>query len=117
MTGTEEQFKLVGKISKGEIRKPEVEKELDRISKEYGDDCFNSYAVHKKPQPWDEGYLDELKILSTSGAASKDFYLHMAEVSDYLNDNKKKESHKKVGFLAGIAVVVLIIIVVLNVVN
>lgn len=112
MTGTEEQVKLVSKILKGEIRQEKVMEELDRISKQYGNECFNAYAIQKKPKPWNKDYLDELELLGTSGASSKDYYLHLAEVSDYLRDLEKSKKSKVIGVILGIIVLVLVVVII-----
>lgn len=77
-----EQIELVSKIVKGEINKAGVEKELSRMEQQYGSECFNSYPVKRKPKPWTKEHLNELEVLSSSGASSKEFYLYMAEVSE-----------------------------------
>lgn len=90
MSGIDKQIELVQKIVKGKIKYNQVKTELENISKKYGDNCFNSYVVKKKNKPWDRKYLQELENLSASGAASKEFYLHMAEVSDHVYGKIKK---------------------------
>ncbi len=107
MSGIEEQIALTSQILKGEIGRADVEKELDRISREYGEDCFNSYTVKRKPKPWKEEDLKELQVLSASGAASKDFYRYMAEVSEELFSRKARK--KKIYFYIGVAVVIILI--------
>jgi hypothetical protein len=84
----EEQIDLVRRIVKGEVTKAEVQKELDKMEAKYGSECFNSYPVKKKAKPWDKKYLEELEMLSSSGASSKEFYLHMAEVSQEVNKSR-----------------------------
>ena len=112
MSGREEGLELVSKMLRGEIGKAEVAKEIERISEQYGDDCFNSYEVKRQPKPWTRKSLEELEILNAAGAASKEFLLYMAEVSEevYSQKNKKKKLFR--GVLIGIlAVTVLIFIV------
>lgn len=94
--GRKERIKLVSKILNGEIRKADVAKELERISNQYGDGCFNSYEVKRQSKPWGRKNLKELEILSASGAASKEFYLHMAEVADkvYARESNIKKAKK-----------------------
>ena len=87
----DEQIILVSKIVNGEIKRFEVEAELLRMEKKYGSDCFNSYPVKRKQKPWSKEYLNELEVLSSSGASSKDFYLYMSEVSDEIYKNKIKK--------------------------
>ncbi|MBE5879080.1 MAG: hypothetical protein E7288_03775 [Lachnospiraceae bacterium] len=112
MSGREERLLLVSKILKGEIGKKDVENELERISKQYGDECFNSYEVKKQPKPWTNNSLKELEVLSASGAASKEFYLYMAEVSEEVYSQKYKKKKLFRGVLFGVlAITVLIFIV------
>lgn len=108
MSGIEEQIALTDRILKGEIGRADVEKELDRISGQYGKDCFNSYAVKRKPGPWSEADLEELRILSASGAASKDFYRYMAEVSEAVFSKKAQEG--KIHLYIGLAALILIVV-------
>lgn len=82
MNGINQRVKLGTKILRGEINKAEAVKEIERISEQYGEDCFNSYEVKRQSKPWTEKELKELEILSASGAGSKEFYLYMAEVSE-----------------------------------
>lgn len=109
MTGVEEQVELVSLILNGHISYDEVRKKLDDISIQYGDGVFNSYEVKKKPKPWTESDLRELEILSASGAGSKEFYLYLSEVSDYI---KKQKSKKKIVTMAIIGFAVLATIIV-----
>ena len=77
-----DQVDLVSRIVKGELKRQEVEKELDDMESKYGKECFNSYPVKRKPKPWSMEYLLELERLSSSGASSREFYLYISEVSD-----------------------------------
>ena len=112
MNGIDEQIKLVSKILSGEISKMEVAKELKRISETYGEECFNSYEVKRKPKPWTEQNLKELEILNASGAGSKEFYLYMAEVSEEVYAQKAKKKKLLTGVLFGVLIVVAVIIMV-----
>lgn len=107
MSGIEEQIVLTSQILKGKIGCDDVEKELDRISRQYGEECFNSYTVKRKPKPWKEEDLKELQILSASGAASKDFYRYMAEVSEAVFS--KKARRKKIFIYIGMAAAIILI--------
>lgn len=109
MTGIEACRNLVLKILKGQINFSDVEKEIDCISKVYGDDnTFNHYPlkdpIFKKPKSeWDESMLEKLKVLCASGAGSKDFYKFMAKVSDEVYRKKKRNQYlKNIGIGAGI---------------
>jgi len=90
MSLVKEHISLTNGILSGKISKADVETAMDRIEKEYGESAFNLYKVEKKPAPWTQGDLDDLEIQSASGACSKEFYLYMAEVSDYVHRNGNK---------------------------
>lgn len=108
MTGIEACRKMVFRILKGEMSVSEVEKELERISEEYGEDeSFNCYKVRRQPKPWNEETLEKLEILSASGAGSKEFYLHMAEVAEEVYAQKAKKKTRKI--VVGILVVIVVI--------
>lgn len=86
----EEHIKLTKGIASGSINQSLVLKEIDRIEREYGEDAFGAYRVQRKSAPWTKADLDELEIQSASGACSKDFYIYMAEVSDYVHKDVKE---------------------------
>lgn len=112
MGAVEEQIRLVSKIVNGEIHRPEVERELDRIAKQYGEDCFNSYVVTRKPKPWSKEYLEELRALSVRGAGSREFYLYMAEVSDEVHKGVPKWLVIAAGIVIAIALVAVLVFLV-----
>ena len=78
--GTKEIVELSKNILNGKLNKKDVIKELERISNQYGDDCFNSYDFDPNKKKYNN--LKDLEIISASGASSKKFYLHMADVAD-----------------------------------
>ena len=43
---------------------------------------------------WDKKYLDNLEIQAASGACSKEFYLHMADVADYVYGKTGSNEYK-----------------------
>lgn len=97
MTGIEACENMVCRILKGEMSVSEVERELECISREYGEDeTFNCYTVRKQPKPWNENTLEKLEILSASGAGSKEFYLHMAEVAEEVYAQKAKKKTRRI---------------------
>lgn len=97
----EEHIKLTDGIISGKMDRECVEKEMKRIESEYGTGSFNSYKVQKKSAPWTKKDLDNLEIQSASGACSKEFYLYMAEVSEYVyGKNKKSGGHNLFKFVA-----------------
>lgn len=110
MTGIEACNNMVFRILKGEMSVSEVEKELERISKEYGEEgAFNCYPVRREPKPWSEETLEKLKVLSASGAGSKEFYLHMAEVAEEVYAQKKKTRKIVVGVLTVVIILAAIV--------
>lgn len=87
----EEHIQLAKKIVGGELSKTLVIEEINRIEKEYGEDAFNSFVVKKKSSPWTQKDLDDLEMQSASGAGSKEFYLYMAEVSEFVHKKDKRQ--------------------------
>lgn len=85
-----EHINLTNKILAGELSKEDVKLEIDRMENEYGESAFNLYKVSKKDAPWTQRDLDDLEVQSAAGALSKDFYLYMAEVSDFVHRKNKK---------------------------
>lgn len=86
----EEHVKLTNSILAGDLTVDQVKSEINRIESEYGLGSFDSCKVSKKSAPWTKEDLDELEIQSASGACSKDFYLYMAEVSEFVYKKNKK---------------------------
>lgn len=86
----EEHVKLTNSILAGDLNVDQVKSEVNRIESEYGPGSFDSYKVRKTSAPWTKEDLDELEIQSISGACSKDFYLYMAEVSEFVYKKNKK---------------------------
>lgn len=100
---------LIERLKEGNISLQEVQNEIDRISKEQGENAFNSYVVKKHSAPWTKEDLDELRMLSVSGAKSKEFILYWAEVNDYL---KRKDGRKNPSVVIAIAVVAAILLII-----
>lgn len=90
MSLVNEHISLTNGILSGKLSKSGVASEIDRIEKEYGESAFNLYKVQKKDAPWTQSDLDDLEIQSASGACSKEFYLYMAEVSEYIHKKNCK---------------------------
>lgn len=117
MTGSEIKADFLFDIIEGKYTLKEVQKKIKSFEAEYGNEFFSDYDIKIKEKPWDKEYLDELKIKGMTGMASKQFYLHVAEVSEYVHDNcSKKEIHKKIyrnmkiGAVVGILIVIVITI-------
>lgn len=85
----EEHVKLTNKIMAGELTYNQVKNEIDRIESQYGEDSFGSYKVKKTSAPWSMKDLEDLEVQSVSGACSKEFYLYMAEVSEFVYKKNK----------------------------
>lgn len=86
----EEHVRLTNSIVAGDLTIEQVKEELNRIETEYGPDSFDLYKVKKKSAPWSKEDLEDLEIQSASGACSKDFYLYMAEVSEFVHRKNRK---------------------------
>lgn len=86
----EEHVRLTNSIVAGDLTVEQVKEELNRIETEYGPDSFDLYKVKKKSAPWSKEDLEDLEIQSASGACSKDFYLYMAEVSEFVHRKNRK---------------------------
>lgn len=91
MSLIEEHINLTNEIMAGNLTKKQVVDEINKIESKYGESAFGSYQVTKKSAPWSKSDLEDLKVQSASGACSKEFYLYMAEVSEYVH----RESAKK----------------------
>ena len=81
--------RLTNNIIDGKYDRNKVQEEIDRIEQKYGKSSFISYHPIRKEPPYTEEDLRKLEIESAAGACSKDFYLYMAEVSEYVHNNKK----------------------------
>ena len=98
---------LVNEILEKHIPVAEVRKRIDDLSGKYGDNIFPEIWFEKKEHPWDEAYLTELKNRNITGACSKEFLIHMAEVSEAVYEQKRRT------IMIGLAVAVVIVVVVL----
>lgn len=113
MNAGKELSRLTSKILTGEMRYADVEEALNRIAMQYGEDCFNSFPVERKEKPWSEKDLEELGNLSACGAGSREFYLYMAEVSDYVYSKKADRRKKNIGVgIAAVAMIVIVLVVI-----
>ena len=90
MDAFDEQINMIHDILDGKLSKEQTKVKIDEISKKYGDNNFTHYDLVKKDKPWTRADLDELHKICITGVASKDVYLYMAEISDYLKAKKKK---------------------------
>jgi hypothetical protein len=83
---------FIDDIVKGKYSLADVKQMINLFEKEHGSDFFVKYEVDKKDKPWDMAYLKELELKSVGGLCSKQFILHLAEVSEYVHKNQKKKS-------------------------
>ena len=81
---------LVNDIVNEELNVVGTQNRINDIKRKYGNNCFPSIHFDKKPQPWDKGYLMELKAKNVTGACSEEFLLHMAEVGENIRNKKIK---------------------------
>lgn len=106
MNAMDERIILIQKIFSQNITQEEVLNELNRIEKQYGENAFVPFSFQPEKKPWTNKYLNKLENLSISGASSKEFILHIAEV--------KQELHKRkiIKYTLFIAFTILILIIV-----
>ncbi|MBR4627860.1 MAG: hypothetical protein IKO47_09215 [Ruminococcus sp.] len=100
-------------IVKGKYTLKGTVKKIEEYEAQYGKDFFADYDVKKKDKPWDIDYLNELESQGIAGMASKQFFIHVAEVSEYVHNNMKKKKHKKFLLMISAAVVAIIGVVVI----
>lgn len=120
MTNSELTARLIMDIINGKYSANEV----DSIIKRYESQdtmFFANYEIKKKDKPWDFEYLNELKTAAMTGLASKQFIIHLAEVSEYVHEQerirKSKEKGKKCIIIAAIATMVITIIILILCMN
>lgn len=98
---------LMSDIINGKMNLQQTKDEIRRLEVKYGHDFFISYDYDEaKPKPWDDEYLKELEIKSIAGMSSKQFILHLAEVSEDIHAKRAKK--KRISVLVVIAVAVAI---------
>lgn len=97
---------LIHKILEEHIPTDEVEEEISQLITRYGDNVFPDIIFSPRDKPWDADYLEELKLMNITGACSKEFLLHMTEVSNYIASQKSR----KVMFAIISAMILLIVI-------
>ena len=94
MKAFEERQILIKKIFLGSISLRKVKKEVKRLERQYGEDAFIPLSFIPQGRPWTAEYLDRLENLSLSGAGSKEFILHIAEVKKEINGRSRKSKNK-----------------------
>lgn len=89
----EEIYLLVADILQKHIPIDDVKNRINVLSMKYGEGIFPEIIFAKRERPWNDEYLCELKRMNITGACSKDFLLHMAEVSRYLYEKNVTYSY------------------------
>lgn len=116
MTNAEIKSLFIQEIIDGKLSLSDVQGRIQEYEREYGSDFFSDYEIEKRNKPWDEAYFNELKRKSIT-MASKQFILHLAEVSEYVHSHEMKSNQEKngksKGLLLGISIVVAIIVFVI----
>lgn len=115
MTHSEIKAEFIMDIINGKYNLNETKKMIKEYESKYGSDFFADYDIEKKAQPWDSAYLNELKIKSMTGMISKQFILHLAEVSEYVHahEMKKSNGNKKKYIIIGIVAGIILALVIL----
>lgn len=92
LESTEIIVQLMREIINGKMNLQQTKDKMLQLETKYGQDFFLDYDYDEaKPKPWDEEYLQELEIKSTAGMSSKQFILHLAEVSEYVHSKKSNK--------------------------
>ena len=106
---SEERWNLCDNVAHRKMSYKQTLNKINELERKYpNEDIFTRFSIDKKDKSeWDEEYFDKLNNLCMSGAGSKEFILHMAEVSDYL---KQKENIPKqiASILAGVISIIAI---------
>lgn len=118
MTNSEMIAEFMMDIIDGKYTLNEAKQKIRAYEEQYGTDFFADYEIEKKDKPWDMEYLKELKLKGMTGMASKQFFLYLAEVSEYVHanaDTSHSKGDKKKFIIAGIisAIIIALVIVIL----
>ena len=121
MTNSEIKAEFMIDIIDGKYTLNEAKHKIRAYEEKYGTDFFADYEIEKKDKPWNMEYLKELKLKGMTGSNSKQFFLHLAEVSEYVHANADT-SHSKgdkkkfiiAGIIAGIIIALVIVILFLS---
>ena len=95
MTNLDIVAEFVMDIIEGKYTLSEVQARIKTYEEQYGSDFFADYEVNQKEKPWDASYLNELRLKSMTGMTSKQFILHLAEVSEYVHSREKSIAKKQ----------------------
>lgn len=109
---------LIRDIIDGKYTLDQVEIIIQELEAEYGEGFFDDYDVPKEEKPWNRETLKKLETDSLVGTCSKPFILHLAEVSEYVHNEERKDeySKKKINRLRIIVIAITVIIVIFAVI-
>ncbi len=83
-------------IINGKMNLQQTKDKISELEAQYGQDFFFDFEYDEaKPKPWGEEYLHELEIQSMAGMSSKQFIMHLAEVSEDIYSRKSGKSAAK----------------------
>ena len=102
----EERTALIMEIVDGKLTEDQIKKKMSSLEDKYVSDVFRPYIFEKKNRPWTEKYYDDLREKALCGANSKEFLLHLNEVREDIEAQKKA---KKIAIIAGVIIVAVII--------
>ena len=100
LESTEIIVQLKRDIIKGKMNLQNTKDRISELEAQYGQDFFIDCDYDEaKPKPWDEEYLRKLEIKSMTGMSSKQFILHLAEVSEEVHSKKSNKKSSNSTFL------------------
>ena len=96
---------FIHKAEKGDYTAAEAEVELDRMEAQFGEAAFLPGTVRRKPKPWTERDLEELKDEATVGAGSREFLSYLAEVGSFVHERARARRRRRaiLGAVAAVA--------------
>ncbi len=110
MSIIDERIELFNQIIEDKASSQYVNEKLEELEHRYGKDAFLPFSISDNVELWTEKYYENLIALGYAGASSKEFFLYLVEVRDFLKQEKRK---KCISFWGVVAVVIGIIIVLL----
>ena len=99
-------------IVDGKYTSEAVKQKIRELEEQFGNNYFAHFDINRKNPPWDMKYLEELKKKGMSGMASKKFFLHLAEVSEYVHAAEKARKRKKCILIGAIAVIIIALVII-----
>lgn len=86
---------LIKDIIEGKYSLEQVRDIIQKIEAEFGEEFFDNYDVPKEEKPWNRETLKKLETASLVGTCSKQFILHLAEVSEYIHNKERNDANSK----------------------